>query len=502
MFYENNLPLKSIKYKNFKIDSFGNLNTDTKNQSLSIEDTSLAYNFNSEGGVLTDGLGVGELFVKYTDVNVDDQYKIVDAPTDSSSLVACWLFNPWIESEGAYRSLLVFQSSVGEFYYNDLHTSSTTLIKIPDLIFDKKPLVKRVKCEGRDSLFLYSDDGDMYVWRYPEYLRKVSTNKTIKDFCIHNNKLFVITRNDSGVLYLTDNTDITSFGADMSSVKTVMLENEYGFSNKLISFLDDVYLFKDFNISKISINDETEEILLNDIIVSNGKIFENTICVCGKMIIYLASDGVYSFDGKKSSKINLKISKLFDCVNNNSKARAVYKDGYYYLACNVCFNNNSHIENELSNANMHNNAIIRINAETFDVIIMRGYDVRDLSLINDTYYSYIMVTIFDKGILRLGILDTSGIVFGEPTQKLWSVPLFEVGQIDKEKIVDKISLLSKSDILIQIYCDNYMREFNIKGSDVYQSFRPLVKGKKIKIDFVSKTNGCYIASPQFYLGYL
>lgn len=197
MFYENNLPLKRIKYKNFVINSFGNLNTDTKNQSLSIEDTSMAYNFNSEGGVLSDGLGVGELFVKYTDVNVDDQYKIIDAPTDASSLVACWLFNPWIESEGAYRSLLVFQTSIGEFYYNDLHTSSTTLIKIPDLIFDKKPLVKRVKCEGRDSLLLYSDNGDMFVWRYPEYLKKISNNKVIKDFCIQNNKLFVITRNDS-----------------------------------------------------------------------------------------------------------------------------------------------------------------------------------------------------------------------------------------------------------------------------------------------------------------
>ena len=118
---------------------------------------------------------------------------------------------------------------------------------------------------------------------------------------------------------------------------------------------EDIYLFREFGISRlfglpiirqistdeegnttyIDTNDNvvtppTSTInLIEDIPYSGGFIYNHTLCVCGNKILFLASDGLYSFDGKTCKPIGLKLNiqpyKISDGFVNNAEI-------YFYSA--------------------------------------------------------------------------------------------------------------------------------------------------------------------------
>ena len=161
------------------------------------------------------------------------------------------------------------------------------------------------------------------------------------------------------------------------------------------------------------------------------------------------------------------------------------------------------IDGEWVQGNNYNNALIKINVETGDIILMRGYDVVGLYSINDIYRSEVCVLVREVGsIYRLGMLDMSGKYYDKPLTKVWNSPITDFKYPNKSKLIKEISLETKQDITLEIITDKGKKLINVKGEEYPQTIKVNIKCKKFGVNFISKAIDNYITNPQIIVGVL
>jgi len=500
MFYNNSINLKDIKYEKKFYASFTGINSDKDENLLPIKSSPLSYNFDFSDGSLRDGMGVESL--KFRSLNSDrDYYKPINNPPDDSFVMGCWLFTAWSTEFNIHRPFLILYTSKGEFYYNRIHSVTSELVKIEGLRFTQKPILASFNLNGEDTLILVSESDGMYIWQYPSIVRKIENAPPISSMCVHDDKLFVTTFGEKRKVWYSETLNPTAFTMDAITGGFFEMNDEFGCSNKVISFEGYLYVIRDFNIAKL-VSYEGKEYKISQLYVSNGRIYENSVCVCGNQIVYLASDGIYRFDGNNAKKLELSINKLIEGVDN-SDAVAGYSNGYYYLACRLNYGDNILIDNEVPEGYYTNNALIRINISTGEMTLMRGRDIIGVHVINDIFKSEVCVLVSEpNGHFNIGKLNMSGQYFNEQMTKVWNSPMSDFGCPDKEKLIKEISLETTQNIIIEIETENSIKEFEVKGRNGCQTIRPYVKGKRIAINFVSKAVNNYISNPCVLVGYL
>ncbi|MGN0961204.1 MAG: hypothetical protein ACI4PF_03280, partial [Christensenellales bacterium] len=485
-----------------KFNTFKNsLNSDIDANLMPINNCSMSYNFNFENGALRDGMGLKQLQFRCSELYTD-QYKVLNPTPDSSFIKGCWFFTSWSTDLNIHRPFVIFYTSKGGFYYNRIHSQDKNLEKMNGLEFTERPIVTSCKINGNDTLILVSEKDGMYTWRYPGIVQKIENAPKISSMCVHNDRLFVTTQGEKRTIMFSDNLDPTNFNVSIQEGGIIELADEFGKSNKVISFEGYVYIFRDFNIAKLTTYADKNDFSVSQLYVSNGRIYESTVCVCGNKILYLSSDGIYVFNGTSATKFDLSINNLFKDMDN-ANALAGYSNGYYYLACTINYGDDKFIGNETNTDLVYNNALIKINVATGSFSILRGYDVRQISVVNDIYKSEVCILIKENtGGYSIGVLDDSGKIFNTPTTKLWKSATTDFGYPEKEKVVKEISLETTGDITLEIVTEKGSRNFKMKGKSGYQTLRPYVKGKKIGINFKSNIAGNYISNPKITVGYL
>jgi hypothetical protein len=416
---------------------------------------------------------------------------------------ACWHVNCFTLDFNTYRSILIVKDSNGDMYYNLLHGDSTEFIKIDGLHFTDEPTVMTCNVDGEDVVVFNSKSSGIYTWKYPYIVNKIDGVSPLKSVCVHNNRLYAIPYSDTRKVIFSDDTDITNLNIDMLSGNQVLINDSFGACNKVVSFKGYLYIFRDFNIAKIVDYVNKVDFSVSQLYVSNGRIFDKTVTVCGDNIIYLASDGIYSFNGTTSKRLNFKLDKMFEGIDNYN-AVAGYCDGYYYLSCKLNYNdNNSVVDGEWSAGNNYNNALIRLNVETGEMVLFRGYDIIGIYIINDVYRSEVCVLVREVGAVhRLGMLDNSGAYYDQPLTKIWNSSVIDCAYPNKYKLIKEITIESHQDIKIEIVTDKFKKILSVKGKDGLQNIKVNIKCKKFSLNIISNATNNYITSPQVMVGIL
>lgn len=501
MFYDNILSEIKTKTKSKFIGKFSNsLNSDIDVNVMAINQSPLTYNFNYSDGALRDGMGVKKLQFRSSEL-YHDEYKVLGKTTDSSFITACWLFNSWTDEFNFYRPFVVFYTSKGTFFYNRIHSNDPELYQIEGLNFTETPIVTSCKINGKDVLILVSEADGMYTWQYPFEVHKIENAPSISSMCVHNNRLYVTTQGEKRVVMFSDSLDPTNFSLDNPNCGVIEMVDEFGKSNKVISFKENLYVFRDFNIAKLVTFEDRSDINVSQLYVSNSRIYDKTVCICGNKVLYLANDGVYVFDGINSKKMSLNMNNLFNGMDN-SNAVAGYSNGNYYLSCTLNFNDNEFVGDEIEDRLKYNNALVKINIEKNEVSILRGYDIQDICVINDILKCEVCLIVNENhGGYSIGVLDENGKIFDTPTEKIWKSAKTDFGAPEKIKLVKEVSFETSQDITVEIETENETRSFNVNGRIGYQTIKPYVKGKNIGINFRSNKAGNYISNPKIVVRY-
>lgn len=498
MFYPN-LIKSNLKCKKYNFVPFNTqMNFKYNYQSQPLGRCSQVYNFDTSSEALTDGLGINDLSFVWDNYNYL-QYKTL-VPPSKTFVINAYFFRYWHKVFGYYYVLVIFCAN-NKIYYNYVNQVNTDWQEITNLTLTDDPIALYSKVNGVDCLIFYNDTDGMFVWdiRGSEAY-KVDNPPAITSMCIHNERLFATVKGEARSIIFSEELNPINFNVSTDEGGYINMEDGHGKCNKVISFNGYLYVIRDYNIARVTEGKDRNEFIVEQLDLDNGKIFPNTVCVCGDKMMFLASDGIYEFNGSKSKKINFDFDNKIHNIDNHF-AVGHYCDGYYYLSCIMDFGDE--LTYGCENLKFYNNnALIKIDANKYDCQVMRGVDIRKFVPINDGVNNsiFVLYTIHDYRILLGKLTDNIGNVFGENLRKCWKSEKYDFGIPGKYKYIKDMVVESHTDCNLNVYLDDRVKTIKIRGKKHPQTIKIDEKAKCVAFEFVTDNCGVYISVPQIRAG--
>jgi hypothetical protein len=496
MIYEKGLLLKNNRTYKLSLSTFKyGINTETDENSLPFRYAKLTYNYNFKRGALQTGIGFELLTLPRTIGGVREMSFF----TPITQVKQLWLF-PYFYNLLNVKAHMLVMSVDNHMYYTELVTMDPYYIRIApsNLVFTSESNALYYNINGEDVMLFTSATDGMFVFHptIPSALEAEAPK--IVSMCRHYERVFAIEDGKRNKLVFSANLDPTNWNFDLDEAGYIELIDDRGGLERVVSFNDYVYIFKEYGISRLSAYGDQSEFSLSSLFVSSGKIYGNSVCLCGDRIMFLSRDGIYSFNGYSATKISLNIESLFE--EDNEKCCSAYHNGKYYLGCRLHYNDGENIGCESYADGYINNTLIELDLKSGDINIVRGVDLKSLCSIEYGAISKLLASFNNEHKAKVGQMTNDGKLFGTALKKVWVSPNTNLGYPDKIKKVRALSLISKYDCKVKIKTDKEEKSFDIKGSDTTSTIHPNVVGEMVQFSFESESADAYIAVPEITIG--
>ncbi|MBP3630234.1 MAG: hypothetical protein J6J23_01960 [Clostridia bacterium] len=355
-----------IKFNDFR----RGINSKTSDNLVGLTEAKIAYNFDHIGGSLKSELPFRAEFCDYLANSMQDEY-FIGADNDVSG-GSIFYFKKYDFDNNKDASKLIFVNNNFQFFYLNLDGSSEKFEPL-DITFTSSPLAINYRLDSEDVIIFSSPTDNMVVWNGVSEPEIVIDAPKITSMCLHSERLFATTSGSSDEVWFSDDLDPTNWSVSLVDAGFIQLADERGDANKVVSYNGYVYIFRDQGISRLSASGAQEEFYLSHLFVSSGKIFDKTIALCGDRIIFVASDGIYAFNGTETTKI---LDDIDGLVKPSEESQSVFFNGKYYLTCHIDFNDEAY-----NDADIQNNALFVMDVTTKEYTIFRGLNVVSMTVI-------------------------------------------------------------------------------------------------------------------------
>lgn len=474
-----------------------NMNTEVDENLLPFQRASICYNFSSKTGALTEGIGIQELHFP-SEIAPSGYKKVMSG--SSVALKGVWQFRHMSATSLERNDGIVVLNDNNQFLFTMLNSYSSYLSPIVMPPFLKSPSAINYRLNGEDVMIFASPQDDLTVWN-PERISdqvRFEHAPRILSCCLHYERLFAIDATRPDRLWFSKDLDPTNWNISTTEGGFIEMVDERGMMQKVLSFHDYVFVFRDFGISRISAYGEQAEFSVTQLFTSSGKISAGSIAICGDKILFLAKDGLHYFGGQNTQRLTLGIESMFEPVNEATCS--AYLNGKYYLACKMNFDDNEQIGCE-KEAHVNNALfVLDINSGAFQIV--RGIDISAMTAFNSGSTSKIIFCFRGEHASKLGEIIEGGSMFDMPLVKTWKSPKSNLGFVGRKKIVKTISLFSNYDCTIVVSCDNQEKKFLVKGSKTAIKINPNMKGELVQVTFMSQADKAHISRPQIVFGVL
>ncbi len=460
MYHGVNLP--TLVRKRITVKSFAGGIVKGVDQSLSdISRASLSYNFNYFGGTLKKGVGLKSL----TDYNLSSLSNL--------SVLSVYFYKRYDHQKGKRIEKIIYYCSNKKLYYAD--TVEKVFYKLSDVIFNEKPVAVQYDYLDNDVMLFASKSGELYYLDDVDLI-KIDGAPSITSLCVHKERLFVTVEGEGTSLWFSDDFDPTNWVISLTEAGFIDFSDEYGKLLKAVSFLDYVYVFREYGISRVTAYGDQQDFSTDNLFGKQGKIVGSSVTECGDFILMLTSSGIYRFNGLDTVKILDEYDVFLQGVNNDD-AKGVFYGNCFYL--NLKMNFDGEIKKVLL---------------VYDVIkkssyLAYGLDVIDLVFTGGDINCVVCIT--DKSLAPY-TLDESGAIDNAPLYKLWSSPKVDLGVNTRLKRLSKLSLFTKEKITLTVECDDKKLSYEIFGGGL-QCVQPGLLGETFKINI--KT---YSSNPEIH----
>lgn len=493
---------KRVNYKKLNYAHFFNgINVDYDENILPITYSVNTYNFSFNSGALKTGLGIDYLKLPTSYSSFDNSTRIVNFDGEHQ-FKAGWLYKKdnanIIGMQGVnYDNYLILQDINGDFYIYDICSTTNFLSKIEGLNLTDIPTILNYNLNSEDVVLICSGQG-MWTYSFNKHTAtKIETAPKFKSMCLHYERLFTTVVDDRYAVWFSDDLDPTNWNISLNEAGFIRFDSEHGIVNKVVSFNDYVYVFREYGISRITAYANQTEFNVNHLFVSSGKIYGDTVTVCGDRIMFLTENGLYSFDGYSTNKINLNIDNMLASVNNCFVASA-YCNGKYYLACRLNFNDDKKIICEENN--YYNNAVLEFDLNSKTLNILRGADVRCLLAIKDDKVNKVVAFYYDDNSYKLGEICNCGKLINKVLPKCWCSPFSSVGYPEKSKVIKSIYLNATAPLTITINTEKLTKQFYLVPKNNLIKLNTIIKCDMFAINFESNEPEIKISSPTVIIG--
>jgi len=434
-----------------KLDQFDKGLDKRRDESLMPERPFDSYNFCLSGGSLVDGMGI-----KYYSVNVEGVETVPILKDERIKNV--YFYKRFDVEENSYDNRLIVYCKSGKLYELPLSGGEFTLL---DKTFSVAPKAVNYTLNGEDVIIFSSETG---ISVYDGETFSDYSAPQITSMCVHAERLFVTTGGESTTLWFSENFDPTNWYVSLDEAGFIDFCDGLGKVNRVIEFEGNVFIFRDTGITKLSGYFDQSEFFATNVSVSKDVIYPGTIADCGKYVMYLTSDGFYSFNGSYSIRVMKGLTPALVGADN-SIAGAAYFNGKYYCMLNVKIGDN--IERRMVVYDLTDGSYYLTN----------GIDVRDILPVYEDVNKLLFVVGENQ---TLGELDKKCMLFGKALRKLWVSNRSSFG-VDKIKTLAKINICSEVDSIVRIRSDFGERAVFVSAAKSVKSIPVGLKGKYFTI---------------------
>lgn len=458
------------------------MSSDTDENILPLKYAALAYNYSTGSGALRDGLSALPFM---PDGGADT------GVIPGESVLRLWHYRRYDFAANVKDDRLIAYTKSKKIFHRKIY-GGAGFEELEGAYFGGVPDAVNYRLNGDDVIILCSGSENMMVWDGENYPYYVASSPYIVSMDIHYERLFAVVGGEQNSLWFSDDLDPTNWDLSLDNAGFIEMVDERGRMLKVISFLDYVYIFREFGISRVSAYADQESFAASQLFVSSGRIAGNTICVCGDRIVFLAEDGLYVFDGVSARPVLPNLKALLKNVDKGG-ASAAYINGKYYLACALDYKDGAATGCEGFASGHANNTVLELDVRTLLCNLHRGIDASHLTPVRLEDRSVIAACVNIDGAGRIAELG-SGENLSGPLRRLWLTPMSDLGT-PKTKLLKEATLQTDKDMTLIIETEKERREVNIKGGGAVR-VRLNISGKLVRAGFLSEGVGSRISAPR------
>lgn len=435
--------------KRIVIEGFNNFKKETQ---VSVDKF---YNYQPTK-ILSNSFGIKEAsFPNSATDSTEYTLNIEDA--ELSKIKGVTYFKQYFPRSGNTQHRILLYGDDKKEYINQLFCEDNSLYWLYNMEFNSAPISLAFKKNDNDAIILSSVD-KMLIWKTQYSPYEVTNAPIITSMCMNDGVLFCTIKEPAFKIWYATDLDAENIGNINSNSGYISLEDDLGYARKIVCFNQDVYVFRDYGITKI--NYVKNNISVSPIYQSNTKIFTDTVSVCENAIMFMTVEGIYQFNGVKVARAGIDIGEILPIANDGACASTL--GNKYYLALRLKFEDNKNILCETGNYT--NNALIIVDLTDYSYQILRGVDVGSLLAVKTPLFEKMLLT-FNSGYeTKLGEICESSTCFNLPLPKMWaSNQLFE---LPITRMITKLKVVADSGV-----------KFNLKYGNKSTSFTTYATGE-------------------------
>ena len=400
---------RSSRYRK-RVGRFSGLDVKNDESVIDFSTAASCYNFDFSSGALRGGYGIA---------------KHAAVPMESRRY---WVYRCYSETLERVVDKYIFQQSGGliKFYDPDkdkiraLSGFAYTDVKMLNYKLNSKD-VMLISCNER-PLMVYDGYG-LYIY---------DSAPRISSMALHYERLFVTNPDEPTKVFFSDDLDPTNWTVDSTAGGFIELLDERGDMTKVVSFGGYLYVFREHGISRITAAGAQSGFSAVNLFVSADRIYPESIVKCGSIIMFLASDGLYAFDGYDCTKL---LTRLNGLIVGAPKSSA-YFDGKYYLSCRMNFDDGKKIGSEAYESEEFDdsNALLVYDVTTGEYSVTRGVAIQFMT--SCTYDGEDMLVACERH--GAGVIKRCGTRYDDPLPKLWRSPETDFGKPDCTKMLREV----------------------------------------------------------------
>lgn len=333
-------------------------NTESNNKMA----TDVVYGYYAGNG-LKQKYGISKLyFSKHKDNGSLKEYNIDLSSYDITGAGLSSFYQYLSRADETVYHLVVYGADK-KIYLHEIYDQACPPLWMHNLTFENPPISLQFKKDGEDAIIM-SDGEKMICWKtyYSPY--EIQNTPKITSMCMNENTLFCTIKHPAYKVWYTFNLDAAEVGSAYRDTGYISLEDDLGYSTKVVALKQDVFVFREYGISKIT--RLQNEFKVTQIYNANTKIINNSVSVCDGCIVFLTKDGFYVFNGSSVKKLNLNIKKYLGGKNDLVVSASLGK--LYYCALNLN-------QTDDSSQEMKNNSLVVLDTDSGEYQIIKNVDV-------------------------------------------------------------------------------------------------------------------------------
>lgn len=460
-----------VNRQNYPINSFAGIDAAKEEASMPLTYASYGYNIAMNNGVLTNSIGIST-------AKINEEY-IPSSGIYGKKILKIFLFYRYDYELGERDDRLIALLSDKKVYQAKLTDDSFTLT---DMNMESTNVTfLNYHSSDKDCLLAFSDAGKMYIYDGTTVSAVASAPK-LNSACIHNDRVYGTMNIGNNRLYFSDELNPSNWNNAIGEGGYISFPDEGGKVMKVIAFKNNLYIFREYCIHRLSVYTDKTDYTMTKVFVTNNLIFDKTVAICNNEIVFLAADGFYKFDGFSCTKILREIDPI---ISEKTYSCACFFNNKYYLATAL-------IRDEVTvgdeSGNLKNNGIIIVDFDLNLVEIFRGTDVKEFTPLNLDYANKLLITF--NHLLRcfvVGMVDESGALFGAPLAKKWRSPYTDLNYINKDKVLRRIYINCNSPAIIKVKLDKEY-SYNLYSAEKAQMIIINKKTDKIGLEITTIAN--------------